>query len=227
MRKITRRLTAAVLSACLAFSPVGAFAEQPMNQQMTAQVELPMSDGTSMRLPVQTLITSTGETVYWLDISLFSQVELDALPIAQLRLYNEMGELTGKYLFSELEDGVIELYNTVDPEITVPMMLAPIALPETIEEAEAVLAEYGFTGESFDEEAAWAEQERIAAEEAARIEAERIAAEEAARIEAERIAAEEAARVEAERIAAEEAARVEAERIAAEEAARIEAERIA
>ena len=79
MRRITRRLTAAVLSACLALSPVCAFADV----QMSAQVELPMSDGAMMLLPVQMVITSTGETVYWLDMSLLSDDQLEALAMAQ------------------------------------------------------------------------------------------------------------------------------------------------
>ena len=54
MRKITRRLTAAVLSACLALSPVGVLAQQPI----TAQVQLPMADGTAMLLPIQTVIST-------------------------------------------------------------------------------------------------------------------------------------------------------------------------
>ena len=58
MRKITRRLTAAVLSACLALAPFGAFAESP--QGITAQVVLPMQDGAQMALPVQTVVTSAG-----------------------------------------------------------------------------------------------------------------------------------------------------------------------
>ena len=144
MKRITRRLTAAVLSACLALSPVGVWAEQPMDPQMTAQVALPLNDGTSMLLPVQTVITSTGETIYWLDMSMLSEEQIEALAMAQMMLYDETGEVMGQYLFSELEDGVIELYDAIDPEITVPMMLAPSAMPEDSEEAEAVLAEYGF-----------------------------------------------------------------------------------
>ncbi|MBQ7825061.1 MAG: hypothetical protein IJ337_01755, partial [Clostridia bacterium] len=228
MRRITRRLTAAVLSACLALAPIGAFAEQP--QQIVAQVEAPMGDGAALVLPVQQVITSSGETVYWLDRSMLSEDQLAALASAQLMIYDESGELMGQYLFSAIEDGVVEMIDAIDPEVSVPMMLAPLALPETLEQIESVLNEYGYAGDGYDaaaEEAARIEAERIAAEEAARIEAERLAAEEAARIEAERIAAEEAARIEAERLAAEEAARIEAERLAAEEAARIEVERIA
>ena len=71
MKRITRRLTAAVLSACLAISPVCAFA-----QQTAAQVDLPLSDGSFMQLPVQTVITSTGETVYWLDMSMLTEEQI-------------------------------------------------------------------------------------------------------------------------------------------------------
>ena len=133
MRKITRRLTAAVLGVCLALSPIGAWAEAPMDELITAQVELPMNDGASMLLPVQTVTTSTGDTVYWLDMSALSEEQIQALAMAQMMLYDQTGEVLGQYLFGDLEDGVIELFDAIDPEITVPMMLAPIALPETLE----------------------------------------------------------------------------------------------
>ena len=188
MRKMTRRLTAAVLSACLALSPLCAFAEP-----ITAQIELPLMDGSTMPLSVQTVVTSAGETVYWLDMSMLTEEQLEALYDAQLMLFDESGEVLGQYLFSDLEEGVIELYDAIDPEITVPMMLSPVAMPESTQEVESILAEYGFAG-GYDEEAARLEAERLAAEEAARLEAERLAAEEAARLEAERLAAEEAAR---------------------------------
>ena len=255
MRKFTRRLTAAVLSACLAMAPMGALAEWPMAP--VAQVELPAGDGMQMMLPVQSVIASTGETVYWLDISMLSEDQVAALGAAQMMIYDEGGELMGQYLFGEIDEGMVELHDAIDPEVTVPMMIAFAAMPETAEEAEAVMAEYGLRGsgnsggrgnrddrggrtegrpgggfnwqqnDRWNENNRWQQNDHREQEEAARIEAERLAAEEAARIEAERLAAEEAARIEAERLAAEEAARIEAERLAAEEAARIEAERLA
>ena len=99
MRKITRRLTAAVLSACLALAPFGAFAESP--QGIMAQVVLPMQDGTQMTLPVQTVITSAGETVYWLDMSMLDEAQIEALSMGELVLFDEAGELVG-YLMQNL-----------------------------------------------------------------------------------------------------------------------------
>ena len=155
MRKITRRLTAAVLSACLALAPFGAFAESP--QGITAQVVLPMQDGAQMALPVQTVVTSAGETVYWLDMSMLDEAQIEALSMGELILTNEAGELLGQFFFDGTEaaaeaDGLVELYDAIDPGMSVPLMMAPMAMPESLEETEAVLAEYGFvSGEEYPE----------------------------------------------------------------------------
>ena len=101
MRKITRRLTAAVLSACLALAPLGVFAESP--QGIMAQVVLPMQDGTQMALPVQTVITSAGETVYWLDMSMLDEAQIEALSMGELVLFDEAGELVGQYFLDGTE----------------------------------------------------------------------------------------------------------------------------
>ena len=155
MRKITRRLTAAVLSACLALAPLGAFAESP--QGIAAQVVLPMQDGAQMALPVQTVVTSAGETVYWLDMSMLDEAQIEALSMGELILTNEAGELLGQFFFDGTEaaaeaDGLVELYDAIDPGMSVPLMMAPMAMPESLEETEAVLAEYGFvSGEEYPE----------------------------------------------------------------------------
>ena len=155
MRRITRRLTAVVLSACLALAPLGAFAESP--QGIAAQVVLPMQDGTQMALPVQTVVTSAGETVYWLDMSMLDEAQLEALSMGELILTNEAGELLGQFLFDGTEaaseaDGLVELYDAIDPGMSVPLMMAPMAMPESLEETEAVLAEYGYvSGEAYPE----------------------------------------------------------------------------
>ena len=142
MRKITRRLTAAVLSACLALAPLGAFAEQP--QIITAQVHAPMSDGTQLVLSVQSAITSSGETVYWLDSSMLSQEQLAALAAAQLVIYDEQGVPVGQYLLSEMQDGVVEMIDAFNPEATVSMMIAPQAMPETTQEIDAAFIQDGY-----------------------------------------------------------------------------------
>ena len=55
MRKITRRLTAFVLSACLALAPLGAFAQTP--QGIAAQVVITMQDGAPVSYTHLTLPT--------------------------------------------------------------------------------------------------------------------------------------------------------------------------
>ncbi|MGN0772303.1 MAG: hypothetical protein ACI4MP_00740, partial [Candidatus Ventricola sp.] len=146
MRKITRRLTAAVLSACLALAPLGAFAQAP--QGIVAQVVLPMQDGTQTTLPVQAMVTSAGETVYWLDVSALDEAQIEALSMGELILTDEAGELLGQFFLDGTEaaeaDGLIELYDAFGSGMSVPLMMAPMAMPESSEEAEAVLAEYGF-----------------------------------------------------------------------------------
>ena len=131
MRKITRRLTAAVLSACLAISPMAAFAEQPLTMPM-AQVEIPTGDGAYMVLPVQSVITSTGETVFWLDVSTLTQEQMAALSSWQVLLSDETGAVLSTYFFGDETDaeGLVEIHDAFDPEVTAALMLAPMAMPE-------------------------------------------------------------------------------------------------
>ncbi|MGN0777083.1 MAG: hypothetical protein ACI4MM_10455, partial [Candidatus Ventricola sp.] len=151
MRKITRRLTAVVLSACLALAPLGVFA-----QGIEAQVVITMQDGAQASLPVQVLTTSAGETVYWLDMSVLDEAQIEALSMGELILSDEAGQLLGQYSLDGTEagaegEGLVELYDAFDPNLSIPLMLAPMALPESTQEAELVLAEYGFESGGYDD----------------------------------------------------------------------------
>ncbi len=147
MRKITRRLTAAVLSAYLALSPFGAFAEA--SGGIGAQMTLPMQDGTQLLLPVQTMLTSAGETVYWLDMSAMDEAQLEALSMGVLTITDESGITTGQFFLDGAEattegDGLVVLHDALDPMRSVPLMLAPVPMPLEPEDAEAVLYDYGY-----------------------------------------------------------------------------------
>ena len=154
MRKTTRRLTALVLSACLALAPLGAFAQTP--QGTAAQVVITMQDGAQASLPVQVLVTSAGETVYWLDMSMLDEAQIEALSMGELILFGEAGELLGQYSLDGTEagaegEGLFELYDENNADVIVPLMMAPMALPESTQEAELMLAEYGFESGTYED----------------------------------------------------------------------------
>ena len=69
MKKITRRLMAVMLCALLAFASGCAEAQESANAQMIVV----LADGTEQMLPMEQTITSLGETVYWLDLSMMSE----------------------------------------------------------------------------------------------------------------------------------------------------------
>ena len=75
MNRITRRLSAVVLGAALLLSPVKTMAEM-VQMPVQAQVVITMEDGAQHILPVQTVTTSEGETVYWLDMSLLMEEQV-------------------------------------------------------------------------------------------------------------------------------------------------------
>ena len=95
-KTIIRRLAAAALGAALLLSPVGVFAEAEPTLPL-AQVVITMEDGSVQQLPVQMVTTSTGETVYWLDMSLLTPEQFAALSMGQLTVTDPTGMVIGTY----------------------------------------------------------------------------------------------------------------------------------
>ena len=232
-KTIIRRLAAAALGAALLLTPVGVFAEgEPLLP--LAQVVITMEDGSVQQLPVQMVTTSTGETVYWLDISLLTPEQFAALSMGQLTVTDPTGMVIGTYSLAGSEadseagmktEGIFELYDAADPMLSAEIVFAPMAMPELPQDAETVIS--GYVQQAIDEAAAQTAAEQAAAEAAAQAAAEQAAAEAAAQAAAEQAAAEAAAQAAAEQAAAEAAAQAAAEQAAAEAAAQAAAEQAA
>ena len=152
MKKITRRLLAVMLCAMLALVSPCATAQGTV----TAQMVVALADGSQQMLPVEQVTTSLGETVYWLDLSMMSEEEIAALEFGQLVLIDEAGDvllqlsLEGNEAIMEGE-ALLMLEDPSDPAYTHTLMLAPMPMPQAAEEAEAVLAEYGYFDADFGE----------------------------------------------------------------------------
>ena len=83
MKKLIRRLTAAMLCAILALAAPLAMAEDiPLLQgemTLSAQLNIQLPDGSAKAIPVDTVVTSMGDTVFWVDESWFTPEEIEAL----------------------------------------------------------------------------------------------------------------------------------------------------
>ena len=77
MKKITRRLAAALLCALLVLCAPFAAA---LTGAAGAQVQIWLADGTGQTLPVQIVTTSLGDVVYWLDQTQLTDEQRAALP---------------------------------------------------------------------------------------------------------------------------------------------------
>ena len=88
MNRITRRLLAVMLSAVLALSAPCAFAQEGA---VTALITVLTADGSQQQIPVDVLVTSAGEQVYWLDMSLLTEEQIMALDFGALTVLDETG----------------------------------------------------------------------------------------------------------------------------------------
>ena len=87
MKKFTRRFSAVVLSAALALASPCALA----NEYSAAQVMITAQDGSQQALHVQMAVTSSGDTVYWMDISQMTDEQIMALEMGLLVVTDESG----------------------------------------------------------------------------------------------------------------------------------------
>ena len=110
MKKITRRLAAALLCALLVLCAPFAAA---LTGAAGAQVQIWLADGTGQTLPVQIVTTSLGDVVYWLDQTQLTDEQRAALPGGTLVLTDAEGnarftiEAAGEYLISARSDSAI------------------------------------------------------------------------------------------------------------------------
>ncbi len=214
-KTIIRRLAAAALGAALLLSPVGVFAEaEPMLP--LAQVVITMEDGSQQLIPVQTVQLSTGEMVYWLDMSLLTPEQFLRFSSGQLTVTDPNGMMSGAYSLSGTEtvlagEGLAQVFDPADPTLSAEIVIAPLSVPEDPLDAEGLIMSYALDAQI---DLAATQDEQAAAEAAAQAAAEQAAAEAAAQAAAEQAAAEAAAQAAAEQAAAEAAAQAAAEQAA-------------
>ncbi|MBQ2834318.1 MAG: hypothetical protein IJE71_06895, partial [Clostridia bacterium] len=141
MKKIIRLLSAVMLIALLGLMAPCALADG------AAQMVITLGDGSQQVIDVQQLTTSLGETVYWLDMSALDDDQLAALESAQLLLADEAGEVYAQLPLGDAaveSDGLVELPDPMDEQYSYTLMLAPMPMPEFPQDAEGMLAEYGY-----------------------------------------------------------------------------------
>ena len=148
MKKITRALAAVLLCALLMLCAPFAAA---MEGVTGAQVQIWLADGSTQALPVQIVTTSLGDVVYWVDQTVLTEEQRAALTGGVLQLVNENGEIVWQQPLAmegqtELDSAMpMQVANPENPEDACTVMLGDwIAAPATAEEADMVLAQFGF-----------------------------------------------------------------------------------
>ena len=148
MKKITRALAAVLLCALLMLCAPFAAA---MEGVTGAQVQIWLADGSTQALPVQIVTTSLGDVVYWVDQTVLTEEQRAALTGGVLQLVNENGEIVWQQPLAMegqtelVSDMPMQVANPENPEDACTVMLGDwIAAPATAEEADMVLAQFGF-----------------------------------------------------------------------------------
>jgi len=148
MNKITRRLTALALCVMLALTPPLAAAQDA--QGWSALVLITLGDGSQAYVPAQLVITTLGDSVYWVDQSMLSEEERAALALGQLVFMNEAGEVVWQQPMDHSGMGVpqdmpVQVTDPNAPETAFTVVLGDmIAMPMSPEEADAVLSGFGY-----------------------------------------------------------------------------------
>ena len=148
MKKITRRLAAALLCALLVLCAPFAAA---LTGAAGAQVQIWLADGTGQTLPVQIVTTSLGDVVYWLDQTQLTDEQRAALPGGTLVLTDAEGNVIWQQPLvtegqSELVSDIpMQVGSPENPQDACTVMLGDwIAAPMSPEEADEALYPFGF-----------------------------------------------------------------------------------
>ena len=148
MKKITRRLAAALLCALLVLCAPFAAA---LTGAAGAQVQIWLADGTGQTLPVQIVTTSLGDVVYWLDQTQLTDEQRAALPGGTLVLTDAEGNVIWQQpLVTEGQEGLVsdmpmQVGSPDNPQDACTVMLGDwIAAPASPEEADEALYPFGF-----------------------------------------------------------------------------------
>ena len=148
MKKITRALSAALLCALLLLCAPFAAALEGVTG---AEVQIGLPDGSVQALPVQIVTTSLGDVVYWLDQTQLTGEQRAALAGGTLLLLGENGEVLWQQPLAAqgqtelISDTPMQVVNPENPEDACTVMLGDwYAAPASPEEADMVLAQFGF-----------------------------------------------------------------------------------
>lgn len=145
MNKLNRLLLCAMLCVVLALSPLVALGEGA--QSFFAQVAVSLPDGSQQLIPAAAVVTSMGDTVYWIDYSQLTPEQTAALSSGALIFTDEAGNVLGEIPYALAEavyDMPSRIADPVDPELGYTLMFAGASAPTTAQEADAALAPFGF-----------------------------------------------------------------------------------
>ena len=147
IKKLRRLMLCAMLCTALALSPVCALGQE---QTVFAQMAITMPDGSQLRIPAQTVVTSMGDTVYWVDYTLLTPEQTAALASGELLFTDEAGEVLSSvpYALDSALGTVYDMPNMIadpaQPETGYSLMFAGMPAPMTAQEADAVLGQFDF-----------------------------------------------------------------------------------
>ena len=100
LKKIISRLLAAVLCVTMALGvPAAALADIAMvsAEDGSAQAVVTLGDGSQTAIPVDAVVTSLGETVFWIDSEWLSEDVIAALASGVIELWDMNGNLLAQY----------------------------------------------------------------------------------------------------------------------------------
>ena len=145
MKKAVRRVLAVMLCALLALGALPACAQE--GSPLFVQVALTLGDGTQVLIPAQTVTTTLGDTVYWVDETVLEPEMVEALASGQLIVTDEAGNVRQIPLSPDAvaPDMLSQLGDPEDPSLVLDVLFgASMTVPASPDEADAVLWMYGF-----------------------------------------------------------------------------------
>ena len=160
MKQLIRRLTAAMLCAALCLASPFASAQDVAGIQalgfdyasLWASLTVTMPDGSQQDIPVSTVTTTLGDVVYWVDQSVLTPEQIAALATGQFTLINQAdGAVVAQFTLEgsgagSVYDQPVQLVSPTDANLSITLLFSSGVnpLPSTPEEADAILAPFGY-----------------------------------------------------------------------------------
>ena len=145
MKKAVRRVLAVLLCAMLALCALPVCAQE--GDALFVQVALTLGDGTQVLIPAQTVTTTLGDTVYWVDETALESEMLEALASGVLVVTDEAGSVREIPLSADAAapDMLWQVVDPEDPSLALDVVFgASMPVPQSPEEADNALWMYGF-----------------------------------------------------------------------------------